>query len=156
MNDLRVLPADPTDAAAILDLQRRAYQSEAKLYNDWNIPPLRQTIEELVAEFETHLLLKAVSHDGLVGSVRARRDMETIQIGRLIVEPSVQRQGIGSRLLQAVEAAFPEASTFQLFTGSRSVGNLALYKRHGFSVTHETAVSRSVTLVHMSKVKLPA
>lgn len=28
------------DAAAILELQRLAYQSEAELYQDWNIPPL--------------------------------------------------------------------------------------------------------------------
>jgi predicted N-acetyltransferase YhbS len=156
MDDLRVLPADPANADAILDLQRRAYQSEAKLYNDWSLPPLRQTLEELVAEFESHLFLKAVSAARLVGSVRAKRDIKTIQIGRLIVEPSVQRQGIGGRLIQAVEAAFPHASTFQLFTGSRSVGNIALYKRHGYLVTHETTLAQSVTLVHMSKANASA
>jgi predicted N-acetyltransferase YhbS len=156
MNDLRVLPAELQDASAILDLQRRAYESEAKLYNDWSIPPLTQTLEELVAEFQTNLLLKAVSAARLVGSVRARENTKIVQIGRLVVEPSFQGQGIGSRLLQAIEAAFPSTGEFQLFTGSRSVGNIALYKRHGYAVTHEKVLSPSVTLVCMSKASTAA
>ena len=151
MGDLRVLPAELKDANAILALQRRAYQSEARLYDDWNLPPLIQTLEELAAEFQSHLLLKAVSASRLVGSVRAKEDLSTVHIGRLMVEPSVQGQGIGSTLLQAIERAFPTASEFQLFTGSRSVGNIALYKRHGYAVTHERALSPSVTLIYMSK-----
>lgn len=42
-----ITAASPADAAAILALQKLAYQSEARLYNDFSIPPLLQTLEEL-------------------------------------------------------------------------------------------------------------
>ena len=35
------------DAKEILDLQKLAYQSEAEIYNDYTIPPLTQTLEEM-------------------------------------------------------------------------------------------------------------
>ena len=42
----RILRADLADAAAILELQKRAYQQEAALYDDWTIPPLTQTPDQ--------------------------------------------------------------------------------------------------------------
>jgi hypothetical protein len=68
---LEIMSADPADAGDILALQRLAYQSEARLYGDWDIPPLTQTLAELRAEFATLLVLKAVpgtSGSGIVGS----------------------------------------------------------------------------------------
>lgn len=35
------------DAAAILALQKLAYQSEARLYDDYSLPPLTQTLPEM-------------------------------------------------------------------------------------------------------------
>ena len=32
------------DAEVILQIQRLAYQSEAVLYQDWNIPPLTESL----------------------------------------------------------------------------------------------------------------
>ena len=43
--------AQKEDLKEILELQYLAYQSEAKLFGDMDIPPLRQTIEEVGEEF---------------------------------------------------------------------------------------------------------
>ncbi len=40
------------EAAEILELQRTAYQIEARIYNDFSIQPLRQTLEELKEEYQ--------------------------------------------------------------------------------------------------------
>lgn len=48
----------------ILKLQYLAYQSEAKLFGDMNIPPLKQTIEEVYDEFQKGVILKAVDGGG--------------------------------------------------------------------------------------------
>ena len=122
--------AASSDAEAILVLQKLAYQSEARLYDDWSLPPLTQDIASLREEFRASLVLKATAADRLVGSVRAKVDdvSGTAAIGRLIVRPEYQGQGIGSQLIKAVEAACAGVAKFELFTGSRSEATIRLYQ----------------------------
>lgn len=148
---LRVERAAPEDAAHILGLQKLAYQSEARLYDDWNLPPLTQTLESLQAEFENTVILKAIDLGQLAGSVRAREMHGTCHIGRLVVSPPAQGRGIGTRLMQEIEAWFSSARRFELFTGSRSEGNLRLYRRLGYVPCREQAAANGVTLVFLEK-----
>jgi ribosomal protein S18 acetylase RimI-like enzyme len=144
--------ASPGDAEAILALQKLAYQSEARFYDDWSLPPLTQDLVSLREEFGTSLVLKAtVATDRLVGSVRAKVDDGTAAIGRLIVRPEFQGQGIGSELLKAVEAACAGAAKFELFTGSRSDATIRLYQRHGYTVTRTEPVSPTLSLTYLEK-----
>jgi GNAT superfamily N-acetyltransferase len=147
----RVEPATLQDAAAVLELQKLAYQSEARLYGDWTLPPLTQTLEELRAEFAASVTLKTTEAGRLIGSVRAREADGVCRIGRLIVHPELQGRGVGTILLRHIEAEFPGASVFELFTGNRSDGNLRLYERLGYIRSHEKVLSPSVTLVFLEK-----
>ena len=149
--NIEIRQAIPEDAPDILSLQRLAYQSEALLYNDWTIPPLTQTLEDLSSEFQSSCILKAISGKMLIGSVRAKSDSETCSIGRLIVHPDYQRRGIGSRLMIRIEELFPSIHRFELYTGSRSDGNIKLYKTLGYCPFRTAALSSSVTLVYMEK-----
>jgi quercetin dioxygenase-like cupin family protein len=60
---LKIQKATATDSENILEVQKLAYQSEAERYNDYNIPPLKQTIDELKRQFKTHIFLKAISDE---------------------------------------------------------------------------------------------
>ena len=122
VTNLQIARAERNDAPTILALQRAAYESEARRYNDWNIPPMTETLEALVAAFATSTVLKGVIDDRIVGSVRATMTGTTCDIGRLIVHPNLQRRGIGRRLMHAIEQAHPLAQRFELFTGSLSTG----------------------------------
>jgi len=144
-------PATVTDAAQILALQSRAYESEARLSEDWTIPPMTQTLESLRSEIQHDVVLKAVEDQTIIGSVRATVSDNICQIGRLMVHPNHQGRGIGTALMQAIEARFPAVSGFELFTGSRSEGNIRLYVRLGYAVTGARRVSDRVTLVVLSK-----
>jgi GNAT superfamily N-acetyltransferase len=146
-----IVDADPADAEAILAMQQLAYQSEARRYNDWSIPPLVETLDSVRHHIEAHVVLKAMLGDHLVGSVRGVAADGVCEVGRLIVDPERQRQGIGAALLAAIEARFPAASCFELFTGDRSEGNLRLYRRHGYVETHRRPVSPAVSLVFLRK-----
>ncbi len=148
---LTIERALPEDAPAILALQRLAYQSEAALYNDWSIPPLTQTIESLAEEFSVSIVLKAVVDGQLVGSVRARVNNDTCEIGRLIVHPAFQRRGIGSSLLKTIEGQCPVVARFELFTGSKSESNIRLYKRAGYQVTRTQPLSPAVSITYLEK-----
>jgi ribosomal protein S18 acetylase RimI-like enzyme len=143
--------AEKRDAEAILALQKLAYQSEAMLYDDWSIPPLVQSIESLREEFDSLLILKAESGGRTVGSVRARLADGICAIGRLAVHPDFQGAGIGSRLLGAIEARFPGASRYELFTGSRSAANIRLYQRLGYVIRGTETLSPQVSLIFLEK-----
>src|SRR5262245_26762029 len=82
---IRIDRAVADDAEETLELQKLAYQSEAHLYDDWNLPPLKQTLESLRSELASSIVLKALVADRLVGSVRARENRGTCHVGRLIV-----------------------------------------------------------------------
>lgn len=85
--DLVVEPAPAHDAAQIIELQHLCYQTEAALYDDYAIPPLAQTLESLLGEYDTRQVLATRLKDEVVGSARGRLVEGTCRIGRLIVYP---------------------------------------------------------------------
>ena len=143
--------ADRNDARDILALQKIAYRSEARIYNDFTIPPLHQTLDETFDDFERQLVLKASIDTRIVGSVRAHLEDGTCFIGKLIVHPDYQNRGIGARLMEEIEARFPQAERFELFTGTRSEKNLYLYRKLGYRAYKRRAISEKVTLVFLQK-----
>ena len=68
---MTISPANKEDLPAILNLQYRAYQSEAVLLQNFSIPPLKQTLADLEVEFERGIVLKAEEFGKIIGSVRA-------------------------------------------------------------------------------------
>ena len=73
------------DAKEILELQKLAYVSEAEIIDDFTIPPLHQTIDEIISEFKRRVFLKVELDKKIRGSVRAHLEGETCHIGKLIV-----------------------------------------------------------------------
>ena len=99
-----ILRAEKGDLRKILDLQYIAYQSEARLFKDQDIPPLKQTLADVEKEYQKGNILKALDDDkNIIGSVRAFCDNGTVYIGKLMVHPSKQGQGIGTKLLIEME-----------------------------------------------------
>ena len=136
------------DASSILNLQKKAYQTEAEIYQDWNIPPLNQTLDELKGEFKDQCILKAVMNTEknylkIVGSVRAIEEGDVIQIGRLMVDPEFQGLGIGKKLLDAIERIYPERR-LELFTGHLSLDNLRLYQKLGYVFFKEKQIHQNL------------
>jgi ribosomal protein S18 acetylase RimI-like enzyme len=130
---MKILQATVDDAEEILMIQKRAYQSEAELYCNYDIPPLKQTIEELSAQFKDHVILKAVLDNRIIGTVRAYEENGTCYIGRLAVCPEFQNQGAGTALMRAVEGCF-SPQRFELFTGSKSEKNIHFYEKLGYTI----------------------
>jgi ribosomal protein S18 acetylase RimI-like enzyme len=145
--------ATVADAEEILSLQKLAYRSEAEIYNDFNIPPLLQTPEEIKKDFEKQTFLKATLDGKIRGSVRAFIKEGTCYIGRLIVHPDFQNRGMGKELMQRIEEIFKEAQRFELFTGHRSEKNLHLYRKLGYEISKTVRANDRLNMVYLEKRK---
>ena len=139
------------DAPAVLALQKAAYRSEAEIYGNYSIPPLTQTLDEIEVDFRSQLVLKASIEGRVVGSVRGYADGGTCFIGRLVVYPEFQNQGIGSQLMEEIETRFGHAERFELFTGNKSERNLRFYRKRGYEVFKTESVTGNLTLVYLEK-----
>jgi len=136
----------------LLAIQKEAYQTEARTYDNYSLSPLMETLDDMRTAAKHSVILKAEIGGVPAGSVRCKLNGTICEIGRLSVKPAYQRQGIGSALLRACETVFAEAQTCELFTGSRSAANIKLYESHGYRRTiKERIVSPKMTLVYLSK-----
>ena len=103
------------------------------------------------AEFEINVFLKAVVQERIVGSVRGLLKSGTCSIGRLIVHPDYQGKSIGTALMKSIESVFIGAKRFELFTGTKSIDNIRLYRRLGYEDFREEDLTSEVRLLFMEK-----
>ncbi|MCL1845049.1 MAG: GNAT family N-acetyltransferase [Defluviitaleaceae bacterium] len=146
--------AERADLKRILELQYLAYQSEAKLLDNFEIPPLKQTLAEAEQEYLKGHFLKAVDENGnIIGSVRACTEGETTYIGKLIVRPEIQGRGIGTSLMSEIEKECC-ATRFEIFTSTKSVRTISLYEHLGYVKFKEQEISDKLSLVFLEKFAL--
>jgi ribosomal protein S18 acetylase RimI-like enzyme len=151
MNEIKIERASEKDIEKILALQKIAYVSEAEIINDFTIPPLHQTTDEILSEFSYQTFLKVELKNKVVGSIRAYLKNGTCYIGKLIVHPDYQNIGIGTKLLNAAELKFQEAKRYELFTGKKSEKNLYIYKKNGYRIFRQQKISKKLTFVFLEK-----
>lgn len=143
--------ATEDDLAEILALQYLAYQSEAELFKSKDLPPLKETLEELTEEFKKGIILKIVSdNNAIIASVRAYLKGDTVHIGKLMVHPDFRRRGLGSRLLMEIERYYPQ-KRYELFTSTKSINNIKLYQNLGYEIFDEKKISEELTFVYLQK-----
>jgi GNAT superfamily N-acetyltransferase len=131
--DYHIVKAELSDAEEILKLQKLAYRIEAELYDNYEIAPLKQTVDELEMQFRDHIILKAVSDDRIIGTVRAIEGDETCYVGRLAVRPDLQNRGIGTALMIEIEKLC-HPKRYELFVGVKSYNNIHLYEKLGYNI----------------------
>jgi|WetSurMetagenome_2_1015567.scaffolds.fasta_scaffold563349_2 GNAT superfamily N-acetyltransferase len=149
---ITISDATAADAASILALQKRAFLQEAQKYgDDYNITPITEKLPQMLDVFKSHRFVKAMTGPFLIGSARANLVGGTCLIGRVIVEPIFQGRGYGRMVLDAIEARFPEALRYELFTGKKSPENIRFYGKAGYSIIGEFVNADGFVMVTMEK-----
>jgi GNAT superfamily N-acetyltransferase len=143
-----VMRAGADDAAELLVLQRCCWVQEAIANDTLDIAALHESLDEVkgwIAEWEVWCLrLNAPVPDGrstgrLIGAVRAKREHNSWEIGRLMVAPDQSGRGHGRWLLTFIEGCAPDTTTsLSLFTGAHSTRNIAIYERAGYKLRNAT------------------
>ncbi len=128
----------PADAGELYALQLACWVQEMHDNPGVEIPALNETLDDLRAWLPDWTVLVLRREGRLVGAARARREGEAWDIGRVMVAPDLQGQGLGRFLLAEIEAAAPsDVPSYSLFTGRGSERNLRMYKRAGYSLRGE-------------------
>jgi len=141
----------PADAVEIHSLQRLAYLGEAKIENDYSIPPLKETFEQVAAAFAEGRVFKVLLDGRIIGSARTRMQGDTCFICRVVVHPEFQNRGIGSSLMRAIENQFTDVARFELYTSGKSDRNLHFYGRLGYTTFTTVHVPGRGEMVYLEK-----
>jgi ech hydrogenase subunit C len=173
------LRAERGDAPEILTLQKVSYQSEVELYGDDSLPALQQTLEDLEKDFERRpareasaphaglagddpqdesermVFIKAVVNGKIIGAIRGYAIGETAHVSRMMVHPYFRGRGIGRRLLQEIEQAFPHSRRFEAKTGHRSKRNHFQLGKLGYRQYKTEPFTPTVTWVYFQKARPP-
>ncbi len=145
-----IIEASVLDAQEILSLQKLCYLSEAEIYNDFKIPPLTQSLDDIIKEFDNYKFYKVTDGSRMVGSVRAAVNGDTCTIYKLIVHPDYQNKGIGSSLIRKVEESFCN-KRFEIFTGHKSEKNLYLYQKMGYKIFKKEKLTGDIDMLYLAK-----
>jgi tRNA (guanine37-N1)-methyltransferase len=151
--ELVIGPATAADAGELFTLQQAAFMAEGRLNGSFDIPPLTQTLDELLDSLSQGSVLTARLAGRLVGSVRGQVEADGAwYIGRLMVAPDLHGVGIGGRLMDAIEALAPEDTTeYRLVTGALSSGSRRFYARRGYREASRGVDPAGVAIVTLAK-----
>jgi ech hydrogenase subunit C len=143
--------ANQNDIPEILALQKIAYRSQAEIYGDESVPALGQTLDQITAEFEKTIFIKAVVNGKIIGSIRGRREGDVAYISRVVVHPYFQGKGLGTRLIRQVEQELGDVRVFEAYTGHQSAQNLHLYGKLGYREVRTEPFTSTVNWVYLQK-----
>lgn len=139
----------PDIAHQIHTLQRASYTIESQRIGYPDLPPLRETIENLQQLGQQFLVFREAEQ--FVGTVSYVRAGETLEICRLVVSPSHFRQGIARKLLEAVETIQPGIRQITVSTAEKNLPAVTLYEKHGYQVAQRTVLNDGLVLVELHK-----
>ncbi len=142
------LRAEAAKAERLLLVQRAAYAAEAELLGFDGIPPLHETVEELVGAEQQRWLGRFAGAE-LVGGLAWEEDGAAgLELSRLVVAPAAWRRGHATALLDAFDALAGDRAVSAM-TGAANAPALALYARRGFRVAGEEEVAPGVRLTRL-------
>lgn len=116
-------------------LQQLAFEEEGRRCATRDIPPLTEPAAAIAGHIKEHLALVAERTGVVVGCIRGIIENGVCTIRDLVVDPARQGQGIGSRLLLALESSLTPVDRINLTTNTLMQGNERFYSRHGHTAT---------------------
>ncbi|WHY79607.1 GNAT family N-acetyltransferase [Neobacillus sp. WH10] len=133
----------------LYELQRASYLVEAKLINFFEIPPLKETLEELTVCGES--FLGYFEEENLAGAISYTIDDEVLTICRMVVHPNHFRKGIAQKLLMTVEEINKENTVFNVSTGKENNPAKRLYLKNGYKFEGDLEVVPGLFISNFEK-----
>lgn len=138
---------DRSFAAALLRLQHDAYRTQADLIGSDQLVSLT-TDEELLPSWRGRYLV-AWEGTQLVGAI-AWRVGDTVDVDRLMVDPSARRRGVAAALLRVV-LEDTGSRPVETVTGRDNSPGIALYRRFGFAPVGEEQAPSGIWIMRLRR-----
>jgi ribosomal protein S18 acetylase RimI-like enzyme len=133
----------------LFELQRASYLVEAKLINFFEIPPLKESLQDLKMCRET--FKGYFDGDELAGAISYTIDGHELTICRMVVDPNHFRKGIAQRLLAEVEKNNKEMNVLKVSTGKENTPAKRLYLKNGYKLVSDLEVVSGLFISNFEK-----
>ena len=141
--------SNEVETAELLALQKAAYTVEAELIGSSEIPPLKDTLRDLMRCGET--FYGCFEKGRLVGAISYKCEGRVLDVHRLVVHPDHFCKGIGRSLVLYLENAERTAGKIVVSTGTKNYPAKKLYLGLGFREAAEAEVAPAVHISFFEK-----
>lgn len=152
MKKVKIELATTQDVPALLDLQRMAFGSLCEQLGWEDAPILSESLKYAYEQFAQCTTLKVENADGqIIGSVNGKVTDGSLYIGRLMVLPEYQQQGIGKQLFREIQLRLSHNRVW-LCTCQQIRPPYDFYLREGFKPFKSEEVGPGLTWAYMEKI----
>ena len=144
---LQFMKAGTSDALVLNAISRLAFDSDTEVgAPSAGGPPGYMSLKYHIKMAKSGHLFKLTQNGLILGGTVLFRNGDTLNIGRIFIDPQHFRKGYGILMMQEIEALFPDVKVFVLDTPVWNTRTNAFYTRLGYS-----EVKRDGDFVYYSK-----
>ena len=146
--NLQFVKAGTSDALVLNSISKQAFDSDVEVgaASPGGPPGYRSVSFHVKMARMNHLFKLADGNGVILGGAILFRKGDTLNIGRIFVDPQYFRKGYGILMMREIEALFPDVKVFTLDTPVWNTRTNAFYTRLGYS-----EVKRDADFVYYSK-----
>ena len=145
----KFMKAGTSDALVLNSISKQAFDSDVEAgAASSGGPPGYQSVSYHVRMARMNHLFKLVDENGVIlGGAILFRQGDTLNIGRIFIDPQHFRKGYGLMMMREIENLFPDVRMITLDTPAWNTRTNAFYIRLGYS-----EVKRDADFVYYSKI----
>lgn len=136
-------------AEEIHRLQLASYKVEAEIIGSDQIPPLRETIEDIQTSKETYI--GCFLENQIAGALSYEIMGNTLIICKLMVHPIHFRKGIASQLLSYLIQKEEYIPVIKVSTGAKNVPAKKVYTNFGFQEKETIEIEKGLFITFFTK-----
>ena len=142
--------AQSKDVNYIHNIQRDSFKLSYEKYK-W-CPAYNATIENIKNAMNRFFMYKILENSEIIGviMVSKKKDNE-YEIDTMFIHPDRQNRGIGTKAVRFIEAEFPDAKIWTLYTPHKDYRNHHFYEKLGYKKIGENIINDNLSLFNYRK-----
>ncbi|ATP40080.1 hypothetical protein CSE16_08465 [Solibacillus sp. R5-41] len=150
---LAIKPTIKEEVEELLLIQQEAFANDLNKYQDFETSPVNESSERLLYKVENFLHYTIWYDEQIIGGIDIREGKEAkYRLNRIFLANTYQNKGLGTHIMQRIEAEFPNAVEWSLDTPHLNNRNHHFYEKLGFKKVGEHKISDKLILFDYKKI----